>query len=1445
MSIELLSSDVQAYLRSGVAITSITQCVEELVLNALDSGASCVAVRVDLNCFKVQVVDNGSGVPKEQLQVMGNRYCTSKCHSVKDLKNLTHFGYRGEALSSIRDACRVLEITSRFKLTDKTYCKIFQNGKSLGVTESVIVRPSVGTTVTVHDLFSSFPVRQKVVNKNYEVERIREMLEGVSLIRSGVSFTLRNDTVGQVILSTKKTSSMRKTFSQLYDTSRADMLVEVQGEKGIFQIHGYFGREGHSRKNIQFVYINGRIVKKTKIHKLLSKMLTNLPSLKQKSRQYSDSPDMKTNKPNPFFSPPKFSEAYPVFIVQVKCPLKEYDITFEPTKTMVEFRDWDSLLSCVEETTKAFLDKENVITKPDKKDPPVAGSENVEQAVSVISTDNMKDVLTSKAAKRPAKVGNDDASMVKKSKQHDELKSEEQETSADELERSTVEDTEVFKTPVNTETVVCRAAIGLGIRRVRLPVDQDSTDSSQIDSSFSSCDTPVALTDEDVKKGQIQKIVENIDTSCRKSHTVSSLSKFRQSVGRLSSAKTSCISVDESLKKFNKVFPSGRNYSDKSWYSSLQKFRSRCVGASNHLAAEDTELVRKTEPVVDSCAFSAEDKEHGIKDMPLLSEESSMVSLENESKRNPECIDGNVVLTNPLCSDNFDGFQPFIRSTGSASGHSVTPESGKQPRDVVNIYKDIENEVQYTSSQETTHISDRQTDRNDDDPEEEPKYTAVPLVHKETYLIDAAAYVTAEDHNTLIPNNCDNIETCDKYSIVYETSYASDVPSDTHVCDINETVENEENSLQKKTDSQFTSGIQEENSEPVSSDSNVLPYSTQTFVPVLNLNKELTDVGSSFPSDVLENKCRTPESMGFSPTLETEVFTCKSTGTQKIEGFEGNDESTFCNSRQIRDDSDRLLENKEVENPDDMIEVKTQKRTDAVTEKFCPIPGDTSKENQSSENVTCKSVSVSQLLRSPAGSTGRNGLTPETAAVQSMEEFSNNTQVTFDDIFSLTLSGENTVKTVDDKNTIQAKSEEIQSAESGTENGENDYGNNYNLNTTRNVHGKSGGEQQLHSSSSGQQERLGLWPDSPQSLSDSAIVEAEMVVENKGLFTCQPCTVVKTTTINQKGREGPTCSTSEDSDSSITVQDDKQIVPVYIRLIKDGESEEFQNNESLDAWYRNLETEVSAPPEVLQSRKPADLVKQFHSCRFSKESLRSVQVLGQLDRKFIACLMKAEDHHETDEKGPVLVLIDQHAAHERIRLEVLTEDAFRHDNKDSVLAPFGVEPPQSISFLEHEVRTILSLQEHYRKLGISLKKEAPTKLLISSVPDCMVDKEKNNKIYWSTVQVLIREHISVFMSTQVSYGVLPQTIHKVLCSQACHGAIKFGDKLGLEECKKLIKDLCLCDLPFQCAHGRPSVMPLFHTQRLTELSVTQCKSKPNLWKITQALKKRAGAKEDS
>lgn len=75
--IRCLSDDVKTKLRSGLAISSLGQCVEELTLNSIDAEATCVAIRVNMETFQVQVIDNGLGMAGDDVEKVGNRYFTS------------------------------------------------------------------------------------------------------------------------------------------------------------------------------------------------------------------------------------------------------------------------------------------------------------------------------------------------------------------------------------------------------------------------------------------------------------------------------------------------------------------------------------------------------------------------------------------------------------------------------------------------------------------------------------------------------------------------------------------------------------------------------------------------------------------------------------------------------------------------------------------------------------------------------------------------------------------------------------------------------------------------------------------------------------------------------------------------------------------------------------------------------------------------------------------------------------------------------------------------------------------------------------------------------------------------------------------------------------------------------------------------------------------------
>ena len=375
--IHSLDENVRSLLRSGIAVSSLTQCVDELVLNSLDAGATCITVRLDIPALRVQVHDDGRGIAKDDLGLLGERHATSKCHSLADLNEIKSYGFRGEALASIRDIAGILEVVTRHKSSHKTYCKIFRGGKALKVTESCLPRTNIGTTVTAFEMFSSLPVRRMLVSDVFDFEKIRQRLGSIALIKPGVSFTLYNDATGLKCLQTHKCQSIKSVFTQMFGNAKARSLRDVGFEARGFRISGYIGLENHRSKSLQFVYVNGRLLLKTKIHKLVNQILSKSLLLKKSGIPLNNVEDLKLGK---LKSPTKGSERYAVFVIDVTCPVMEYDVTLEPAKTLVEFEDWDGVLSCVQSCVESFLVGENLMSTgescEDLTDCETSGSQN-------------------------------------------------------------------------------------------------------------------------------------------------------------------------------------------------------------------------------------------------------------------------------------------------------------------------------------------------------------------------------------------------------------------------------------------------------------------------------------------------------------------------------------------------------------------------------------------------------------------------------------------------------------------------------------------------------------------------------------------------------------------------------------------------------------------------------------------------------------------------------------------------------------------------------------------------------------------------------------------------------------------------------------------------------------------------------------------------------------
>lgn len=188
--IKILDESVANIIAAGEVVENPAAMIKEFIENSLDAKASFIKIYIKNNGRYVKIVDNGTGMTKNDLFLCVERHATSKISNKEDIFNLSTYGFRGEALASIA-AVSKLKISSKIE-DEKVGNEITIYGGK--IRNSKEISKNIGTEIEVRDLFYNTPVRLKFLkSKQTEYGKIKDVAFKEALSNYNVSFELYID----------------------------------------------------------------------------------------------------------------------------------------------------------------------------------------------------------------------------------------------------------------------------------------------------------------------------------------------------------------------------------------------------------------------------------------------------------------------------------------------------------------------------------------------------------------------------------------------------------------------------------------------------------------------------------------------------------------------------------------------------------------------------------------------------------------------------------------------------------------------------------------------------------------------------------------------------------------------------------------------------------------------------------------------------------------------------------------------------------------------------------------------------------------------------------------------------------------------------------------------------------------------------------------------------
>jgi DNA mismatch repair protein MutL len=314
-TIRQLPQSVINKIAAGEVVERPASVVKELVENSLDAGATRIEVTIAQGGLDlVRIVDNGHGMPAEQLPLAVASHATSKLTSADDLFRVGTLGFRGEALASIAEV-------SHFTLRSRTAEDTAGAELEIIAGDPRAIVPcgcAIGTAVEVRNLFVNTPVRRKFLRSTQtEMGHVTEAFTRLALASPHVHFVLRHNE--RLVYDLPPSQDWRERIGSFFGTELMDALIWIESEDAPIRLAGYVAHPSQSRTSarMQYLFLNGRYVRDRALQHALVEAYRGL----------------------------LLTGRYPISFLCFDMPADMVDVNVHPTKLEVRFQDGGRLYS--------------------------------------------------------------------------------------------------------------------------------------------------------------------------------------------------------------------------------------------------------------------------------------------------------------------------------------------------------------------------------------------------------------------------------------------------------------------------------------------------------------------------------------------------------------------------------------------------------------------------------------------------------------------------------------------------------------------------------------------------------------------------------------------------------------------------------------------------------------------------------------------------------------------------------------------------------------------------------------------------------------------------------------------------------------------------------------------------------------------------------------------